>query len=305
MSTADSASSDLHAPGPKVAPLSLGEAARPPPPSKVIVQASVLLGVSDHQRRITERSLQAYGDAAPPKRAVGCLVGTVEHGVVTVTNSFPVPFEEGPGGEDSIYLDVLFQREMFGLYHKVYSFERVVGWYSTAGDCQESDARIHSLLGFEEDKVLVCMSCEEPATATDLMQPYIQTFYFEETNGNLRPRYLPNEIVLSQVEKVVLQKAIPQFSMETYINAARVMEVEVSKIAAYLSRLTSCKESDLELVAAVQDAINAISIPRSFVDPVVKCEKNCLAMGYAISEVIRSLSALHTLYLRRSGASME
>lgn len=302
MSAAEAVPSDPPAPEAPLAPLSQGEASRPSAPSRVVVQASVLLGVSDHQRRITERCLREGGEAAPRKRAVGCLVGTVEHGVVTVTNSFPVPFDEGPGADGPLYLNVLFQQEMFALYHKVYSFEHVVGWYSTARECAAADTRVHRLFGFEEDKVLVCVSCEEPATATDLLQPYVQAFYFEELNGSLRPRHVPSDIQLSDVEAVVLRRAAPRFSMETYIAAVQVLRAEVDRVCSYLSRLKTCRSEDLELVGAVQDAINAISVPRSVVAPVIACEKNCLAAGYAIAEAVRSIAALRALHAGKRGS---
>ena len=56
-----------------------------PVPDQVIVHPLVLLSVVDNYNRVAQNTR---------KRVVGVLLGEVKRGVVHVTNSYAVPFEE-------------------------------------------------------------------------------------------------------------------------------------------------------------------------------------------------------------------
>ncbi|CAG5130971.1 unnamed protein product, partial [Candidula unifasciata] len=62
------------------------------------------------------------------KRVIGTLLGTVEKGVVEVTNCFAVPHNES---DDEVAVDIEYARNMYELHKKVNSSETIVGWLST------------------------------------------------------------------------------------------------------------------------------------------------------------------------------
>ncbi|KAF0685104.1 Aste57867_22978 [Aphanomyces stellatus] len=78
--------------------------------------------------QILDRYLRRAEDQ---ERVIGTLLGVVdsEHGVVTVSNSFPVPHLE-KGDEVAVGKD--YHRQMLLLHQRVNPNEVVVGWYATA-----------------------------------------------------------------------------------------------------------------------------------------------------------------------------
>lgn len=89
---------------------------------KVVVHPLVLLSVVDHYNRAAKDT---------KKRVVGMLLGSVSKGVVDVTNSFAVPFEEDDKDPNIWFLDHSFKEQMFAMFKKVNASEKLVGWYST------------------------------------------------------------------------------------------------------------------------------------------------------------------------------
>jgi len=73
-------------------------------------------------------------------RVIGSLLGTIENGVVEITNGFCVPHSEY-GNEVAVELD--FAREMNEIHQKVSPNEVVVGWFSTGGDIIDHSLLIH------------------------------------------------------------------------------------------------------------------------------------------------------------------
>jgi translation initiation factor 3 subunit F len=71
-------------------------------------------------------------------RVIGALLGSIDEGVVTVKNCFPVPHKD----EKEIAVDMDFYRNMLRLHNQVYSNERIVGWYSTG--IKESSLLLHN-----------------------------------------------------------------------------------------------------------------------------------------------------------------
>eukprot|EP01130_Rhizamoeba_saxonica_P001265 TRINITY_DN11147_c0_g1_i1.p1 TRINITY_DN11147_c0_g1~~TRINITY_DN11147_c0_g1_i1.p1 ORF type:complete len:295 (-),score=48.43 TRINITY_DN11147_c0_g1_i1:12-854(-) len=61
-------------------------------------------------------------------RVIGTLTGTIQDGVVTVKNCFPVPHVEA--NELMVYME--YHKNRLRLHKQVYPDERIVGWYATA-----------------------------------------------------------------------------------------------------------------------------------------------------------------------------
>lgn len=94
------------------------------------VHPVVLLSIVDSYERRNE-------DA---KRVIGTLLGTIEKGIVEVSNCFTVPHNES---EEEVAVDIEFAKNMYDLHKKVNSLENIVGWYSTGFDVSEHSVLIH------------------------------------------------------------------------------------------------------------------------------------------------------------------
>ena len=77
---------------------------------KVIVHPIVLLSAVDHYNRVAKNTR---------KRVVGILLGEYSKGVLDVTNSYAVPFEEDERDLNIWFLDHSFHEAMFSMFKKV------------------------------------------------------------------------------------------------------------------------------------------------------------------------------------------
>ena len=103
---------------------------------EVVVHPIVLLSVVDHYNRLAKGT---------SKRVVGTLLGEVQDGKLHVTNSFGVLFEEDPRDPRVWFLDHNYHENMFQMFKKVNTKERVVGWYSTGPKLTPCDLEIHEM----------------------------------------------------------------------------------------------------------------------------------------------------------------
>ena len=95
------------------------------------ISPMVLLSAVDHYKR------QCY------ERGIGILLGNMTDTKYVVTNSFAVPFEEN---DEGYFLDTSYLQNMFELFHKVNSREKIIGWYHTGPKMYKSDSDITETL---------------------------------------------------------------------------------------------------------------------------------------------------------------
>jgi len=105
--------------------------------SSVVVHPIVLLSVVDHFVRVAKD--------IPNRRVIGVLLGTISKGVVDVTNSYAIPFEEDSRNPNIWFVDHNYHEEMHRMFKKVNAREKVVGWYSTGPKIRPADIEIHKL----------------------------------------------------------------------------------------------------------------------------------------------------------------
>jgi hypothetical protein len=82
----------------------------PSAPEKVVLHPLVLLSVVDHYNRVAKDT---------KKRVVGVLLGETSKGVVDVSNSFAVPFEEDDHDPTIWFLDHSYLEQMYKMFKKV------------------------------------------------------------------------------------------------------------------------------------------------------------------------------------------
>lgn len=98
------------------------------------VHPLVLFSIIDHYSRREEGQ----------ERVIGSLLGTVTHGVVEVQACFPVPHTET---EEQVAVNTDFHSTMLTLHQRVHPQHKVVGWYSTGEEVNDSSMLFHDFYG--------------------------------------------------------------------------------------------------------------------------------------------------------------
>lgn len=128
----------------------------------------VLLSVVDHYNRVAKDTRKrAVGVLLGERRKVCQPIGSIcrsnwctgsesltgwfglndrQGGVLEVTNSFAVPFEEDEKNPAIFFLDHSYLENMYRMFRKVNAREKVIGWYHTGPRLRENDVEIHRLV---------------------------------------------------------------------------------------------------------------------------------------------------------------
>ncbi|KAI5187123.1 26S proteasome regulatory subunit N8 [Nematocida homosporus] len=122
---------------------------------KVVVHPLVLLSAVDHYRRMDQ------------PRVVGTLLGRIENGVVHITNSYAVPFDEVEGSSGVWFFDTSYNDSMYKLFNKVNSMEVILGWYHTGVDLHKNDLQItQTFQTYTKDPILAVIDVEHSSEGT-------------------------------------------------------------------------------------------------------------------------------------------
>jgi len=120
---------------------------------KVVVHPLVLLSVVDHFNRMSKVGNQ--------KRVVGVLLGSTRQGVLDVSNSFALPFDEDEKDSAVWFLDHDYLEQMYAMFKKVNARERIVGWYHTGPKLHPNDIHINELIKqYNPNNVLVIIDAK-------------------------------------------------------------------------------------------------------------------------------------------------
>lgn len=71
--------------------------------------------------------------------------GTVEKGIVEVTNCFCVPHKES---ESQVEADLTYGMDLYDLNHRVNAQENIVGWWATGNEVSAFDFRLFLYVPF-------------------------------------------------------------------------------------------------------------------------------------------------------------
>lgn len=170
--------------------------------SKVVVHPLVLLSVVDHFNRVSTAGSQ--------RRVVGVLLGANRKGILDVSNSFAVPFDEDDRDMDVWYLDRDYLENMYTMFKKVNAREKIVGWYHTGPKLHQNDIKVNELVNELVQKsshnsvpVLVIID----AKPKDLGLPTEAYVAVEEVHDDGSPtsktfEHVPSEIGAEEAEEV-------------------------------------------------------------------------------------------------------
>ncbi|XP_028786806.1 26S proteasome non-ATPase regulatory subunit 7 homolog A-like isoform X2 [Neltuma alba] len=174
------------------------------PIKKVLIHPLVLLSIVDHYNRVSQQSF---------RRVVGVLLGTSFQGIVDVSNSYAVPFEEEVTDPSVWSLNHNYHEAMLSMFKKINGTlggyvsdkEHVVGWYSTGPKLRANDLDIHRLFhNYVPNPILVItdVRSREPGIPTNA--------YYDVEEGKENPTqksqkvfvHVPSEIAADEVEEI-------------------------------------------------------------------------------------------------------
>ena len=131
------------------------------PPTKVVVHPLVLLSVVDNYNRVGRDT---------NRRVVGILLGEHSKGMVDVTNSYAVPFEENAKDPSIWFMDHNYHEEMLGMLRRINAKEQVVGWYSSGPKLHDNDIIINELVRqYVPHPVLIVIDVQPKELGTVMM----------------------------------------------------------------------------------------------------------------------------------------
>ncbi|GMI04104.1 hypothetical protein TrLO_g10883 [Triparma laevis f. longispina] len=279
-------------------------AAGPMSLSSVVVHPLVLLSVVDHYNRVARDTR---------KRVVGVLLGSSHRGVVDVTNSFAVPFEEDLKNPEVWFLDHNYLENMFNMFRKVAAKERIVGFYSSGPKIKANDLKINELLGrFCKEPVFVIIDVrpnqeELPTTAYKAIEEV------ESEGKEIKKtfKHLPSTVGALEAEEVGVEHLLRDINDPTVSTVANRIKSKIDGLAALKEKLTEMKtylEAVLEGKLPVNQQImyNLQSIfnllPNLNVSSLVTAmmvKTNDMHVVIYLSSLIRSVIALHDLVTNR------
>jgi len=272
------------------------------PVTKVIVHPLVLLSVVDHFNRMSKIGNQ--------KRVVGILLGCrKEKGVLDVSNSFAVPFDEDDKDRSVWFLDHDYLEVMYSMFKKVNARERVVGWYHTGPKLHPNDVAVNEVIKkYCPSSVLVIIG----AKPKDLGLPTEAYIAVEEVHDDGTPTsktfdHVTSEIGAEEAEEVGVEHLLRDIKDTTVGNLSqrvtnqlmglKGLQSQINDVRRYLDDVVEGKlPVNHAIIYQLQDIFNLlpdVSTPEFTKSLYVKTNDQMLAVYLA--SMVRSVIALHNL----------
>ncbi|GMH41082.1 hypothetical protein BSKO_08992 [Bryopsis sp. KO-2023] len=270
-------------------------------PERVVLHPLVLLSVVDHYNRVARDSR---------KRVVGVLLGDVRKGVVDITNSFAVPFEEDAKDPSIWFLDHSYLENIFRMFKKVNARERVVGWYSTGPRIREADLDINELITrFCDDPVLVICEVQPKELGLPITAYYSKEEVKEDGTEKSKRVFVnvPTEVGQTEAEEIGVEHLLRDVKDATVSTLATEVSAKVQGVRGLSSRLAEIRQYlDLvlngkmpvnhEIMKQLQDIfsllpnMNLVTLANS-----LAVKANDMMLAVYVSSLIRCVIALHNL----------
>ncbi|KNC21825.1 26S proteasome non-ATPase regulatory subunit 7 [Lucilia cuprina] len=270
--------------------------------NKVIVHPLVLLSVVDHFNRM--------GKIGNQKRVVGVLLGCWRSkGVLDISNSFAVPFDEDDKDKSVWFLDHDYLENMYGMFKKVNAKERVVGWYHTGPKLHQNDIAINELIRrYCPNSVLVIID----AKPKDLGLPTEAYIAVEEVHDDGSPtsktfEHVPSEIGAEEAEEVGVEHLLRDIKDTTVgslsqkitnqLMGLRGLKAQLDDIKNYLQRVGDGKMPiNYQIVYQLQDIFNLLpDITNDQFTETMYVKTNDQMLVVYLASMVRSIIALHNL----------
>ncbi|CAG9784600.1 unnamed protein product [Diatraea saccharalis] len=270
--------------------------------TKVVVHPLVLLSVVDHFNRM--------GKIGNQKRVVGVLLGCWRaKGVLDVSNSFAVPFDEDDKDKSVWFLDHDYLENMYGMFKKVNAREKVVGWYHTGPKLHQNDVAINELIRrYCPNSVLVIID----AKPKDLGLPTEAYQAVEEVHDDGSPttrtfEHVPSEIGAEEAEEVGVEHLLRDIKDTTVGSLSQRITNQLLGLRGLHSQLTEIRDYLIQvgqgslpinhqIIYQLQDIFNLIPdiANDNFIDNLY-IKTNDQSLVVYLAALVRSIIALHNL----------
>ncbi|KAL5022606.1 hypothetical protein ScPMuIL_001761 [Solemya velum] len=270
--------------------------------TKVVVHPLVLLSVVDHFNRM--------GKVGNMKRVVGVLLGANRQGgVLDISNSFAVPFDEDDKDKSVWFLDHDYLENMYSMFKKVNGLERIVGWYHTGPKLHQNDVSINELMKrYCPNSVMVVID----AKPKDLGLPTEAYIAVEEVHDDGTPttktfNHVPSEIGAEEAEEVGVEHLLRDIKDTTVgtlsqritnqLMGLKGLHSHIADISQYLQKVTSGQlPINHQIIYQLQDVFNLLPDVnlQDFVKAVYVKTNDQMLVVY-LASLIRSIIALHNL----------
>lgn len=270
--------------------------------TKVIVHPLVLLSVVDHFNRM--------GKIGNQKRVVGVLLGCWRaKGVLDVSNSFAVPFDEDDKDKSVWFLDHDYLENMYGMFKKVNARERVVGWYHTGPKLHQNDIAINELIRrYCPNSVLVIID----AKPKDLGLPTEAYQAVEEVHDDGSPtsktfEHVPSEIGAEEAEEVGVEHLLRDIKDTTVGTLSQRITNQLLGLKGLHSQLRDIRDYLVEvcsnqlpinhqIIYQLQDIFNLLpDINQDAFNTSFYVKNNDQMLVVYLAALVRSIVALHNL----------
>lgn len=270
--------------------------------TKVVVHPLVLLSVVDHFNRM--------GKIGNQKRVVGVLLGCWKaKGVLDVSNSFAVPFDEDDKDKSVWFLDHDYLENMYGMFKKVNAREKVVGWYHTGPKLHQNDVAINELIRrYCPNSVLVIID----AKPKDLGLPTEAYRAVEEVHDDGSPtsktfEHVPSEIGAEEAEEVGVEHLLRDIKDTTVGSLSqrvtnqflglKGLNQQIEDIRDYLLQVVEGKlPINHQIIYQLQDIFNLLPDMNhgNFRDSLYIKTNDQMLVVY-LAALVRAIVALHNL----------
>eukprot|EP01088_Endostelium_zonatum_P019628 TRINITY_DN6870_c0_g1_i1.p1 TRINITY_DN6870_c0_g1~~TRINITY_DN6870_c0_g1_i1.p1 ORF type:complete len:327 (-),score=86.35 TRINITY_DN6870_c0_g1_i1:110-1069(-) len=266
----------------------------------VTVHPLVLLSVVDHYNRVAKDT---------QRRVVGVLLGEFSKGVVDITNSYAIPFEEEPRQPSIFFVDHIYHENMFDMFKKVNATERVVGWYSTGPKIRPNDLEINEIWRRYTPNpvlVLVDVKLQELGIPT---KAYIATEEIAKDGTECKMEFvhIPSDIGAIEAEEVGVEHLLRDIHDSNISTVASNVNAKLLTLKSLVTRLkemhdylTRVCDGELPInqtiISQMQDIFNLL--PNLNVEEMTRSfavKTNDMMLVIYLSSLIRSVIALHNL----------
>jgi len=237
------------------------------------------------------------------------LLGANRQGVLDVSNSFAVPFDEDEKDRDVWFLDHDYLENMYGMFKKVNARERVVGWYHTGPKLHHNDIAINEMIRkYCPNSVLVVID----AKPKDLGLPTEAYIAVEEVHDDGSPTtktfdHVPSEIGAEEAEEVGVEHLLRDIKDTTVgtlsqritnqLMGLKGLHSHIRDIDAYVGKVVAGKlPINHQVVYQLQDIFNLLPDVKmlEFVKSMYVKTNDQMLVVY-LASLIRSIIALHNL----------
>lgn len=269
-------------------------------PNLVVIHPLVLLSVVDHYNRVSKDT---------GHRVAGVLLGSVHKGVVDVTNSFAVPFEEDSKDPSIWFFDHNYVETMAGMFRRVAAREVVVGWYSTGPKIRANDIDINELFKkFVPNPVYTIVDVKPKAVGIPT-SAYIsvEEIQDEKSQPKLTFAHVACEMGALEAEEIGVEHLLRDVKDTTVSDLHSSVSARLASLKALRSRLAEIHkylqdvlENKLpinhQILYNLQDVFNLLpGLQVQDTQHAFITQTNDTMLVMYISSIVRAISALHNL----------